>query len=80
MKNRYVINLKYQIKPRMIKRWFLKDKKVYDLIEHSKGECWHDPSYGNGDGEFLPFDDKKTVYSFNTYAEADIMRQELEKL
>ena len=42
----------YSIKPRMKKRWFRKDVKVFDLIKHIEGKYWSDPSYGNGGGDY----------------------------
>lgn len=64
----------------MKKRWFLNGIKVYDLLEHTKGQYWDDPSYGNGiDGEFRDFNKTETLYTFETFGEADVFKEELEK-
>ena len=62
----------------MKKRWFRKNVKVYDLIEHTKGEYWSDPSYGNGMGNYVDFNSEKVIYTFNTFAEAQTFKTELE--
>lgn len=41
---------KYSIKARFKKRWFKAPVMVYDIIEHF--QVWHDPSYGNGGGDY----------------------------
>ena len=43
---------RYEIEPRVEKRWFKENELVYDLIKYSEKEIWEDPSYGNGDGHF----------------------------
>lgn len=80
MKDTYIDRLGYYIKPRMKKRWFRSDIKVYDLIEKSEGEYWSNPSYGNGGGNFVPFDKEEVLYSFERFAEADKMKEELENI
>lgn len=80
MKDRYITNTAYYIKPRMKKRWFRSDIKVYDLIEKSDGEYWSDPSYGNGGGDYIPFEKETVLYSFKTFAEADKMKEELKNI
>lgn len=67
----------YSIKPRMKKRWFRKDVKVYDLIKHVEGKYWSDPSYGNGGGDYRPFKKDYIVYSFSSFAEAEQFKNEL---
>ena len=67
----------YSIKPRMKKRWFRKDVKVFDLIKHVEGEYWSDPSYGNGGGDYRPFSREGVVYSFSSFAEAEQFKNEL---
>ena len=34
--------IKYKIKPRLIKRWFRKDKLIFELIEVTRGLAWND--------------------------------------
>ena len=68
----------YSIKPRMKKRWFRKDVKVFDLIKHVEGEYWSDPSYGNGGGDYRPFKNDSVIYTFDTFAEAETFKTELE--
>ena len=67
----------YSIKPRMKKRWFRKDVKVFDLIKHVEGEYWSDPSYGNGMGNYVLFSREEVVYSFSSFAEAEQFKNEL---
>jgi hypothetical protein len=69
----------YSIKPRMKKRWFTRDIKVYDLIKYSKGERWNDPSYGNGMGNYIDYESEDVIYSFDTLMEAESFKHELEK-
>lgn len=42
--------LRYRVEPRSILTWKLKRKLVFDLFR--KDEYWHDPSYGNGGGDW----------------------------
>jgi len=79
MKDRVVEKITYSIKPRMKKRWFLNDIKVYDLFEEIEGERWSDPSYGNGGGDFIPFGITNKIYTFETYEDAEQFKKELEK-
>ena len=67
----------YSIKPRMKRRWFRKDVKVFDLIKHIEGEYWSDPSFGNGGGDYRPFSREEVVYSFSSFAEAEQFKKEL---
>lgn len=73
------IKVTYSIKPRMKKRWFLNDVKVYDLLKHTEGEYWSDNSFGNGGGSFEPFNKTETLYTFETFGEAEQFKNELEK-
>ena len=68
----------YSIKPRMKKRWFINDIKVYDLIKHVEGEYWSDSSYGNGGGDYIFFKNDSVIYTFGTFAEAETFKIELE--
>ena len=67
----------YSIKPRIKRRWFRKDVKVFDLIKHVEGEYWSDPSYGNGGGDYRPFNREEVVYSFSSFTEAEQFKKEL---
>ena len=78
MKTR-ITNLEYAIRPRMKKRWFGQDVKVYDLFELKEGLYWSDPTYGNGGGDYIDFDKEKIVYTFDSFAEADKFKEELTK-
>lgn len=69
----------YSIKPRMKKRGFLKDIKIYDLLKHTEGQYWSDSSYGNGGGSFEDFNKTETLYTFETFGEAEQFKKELEK-
>lgn len=74
-----IINkVQYHIKPRMKRRWFKEDIKVYDLIKYVEGAYWSDPSYGNGMGSYVDFNTEKVIYTFSTFAEAETFKKELE--
>ena len=44
--------MKYTVQPRSKWGFFTKSKIVFDL--HEKYEYWHDSSYGNGGGDWIP--------------------------
>lgn len=73
MKDNYIKSVEYSIKPRIKKYWFKKDSLVYDLIEHTKGERWCDPSYGNGGGNFIEYSTDVVISSFNNKEFAEDM-------
>lgn len=73
-----ITNLEYVIRPRMKKRFFGGDIKVYDLFELKAGKYWSDPTYGNGGGEYVDFEKEKVIYTFNTFAEAGKFKEELQ--
>lgn len=71
MKNTYITTAEYIIKPRVKKQWFRKDRVVYDLVLKSIGERWCDPSYGNGGGDYIPFEDEEVIHTCDTLVEAE---------
>ena len=73
-----ITSLEYTIKPRMKKRWFVGDIKVYDLFELKGGQYWSDPTYGNGGGDYIDFEKEEVMYTFDTFAEAETFKTELE--
>ena len=79
MKDRTVEKVTYTIKPRIKQKWFAEDEKVYDLFEREEGVKWVDPSYGNGGGNFMPFENTNKICTFKTYEEAETFKNELEK-
>lgn len=78
MKATIIYDTQYKIKPRIKKRWFRPNTKVYDLIKISKGYKWSDYSYGNGWGEYLHFEDSEIIETFNTLIEAESFKEEIE--
>lgn len=40
----------YTVKARISKPWFRKPEIVFEVIEHY--QHWHDPSHGNGGGDY----------------------------
>lgn len=72
-------NVSYSIVPRMKSRWFAKDTKVFDLIKEADVSYYSAFSFGNGADSFSPEKRiKTTVYTFDTYTEAETFKKELE--
>lgn len=67
----------YRIVPRIKKRWFISNIKVYDVIKYYTYKHWDDPSYGNGDGNYSYYDIEKLLGSFETFMEAKQFKKEL---
>lgn len=53
----------YKIEPRVKKRWFKENDLYYDLVKETEEPEWHDPSFGNGGGNFISAKKLKTVFS-----------------
>lgn len=73
--------MKYTIKarihrPNLYERIIKKQRHehiVFDLIEHYQE--WHDPTYGNGGGDYI--DRTKVVATYNSEVEAVLARRTL---
>lgn len=61
----------------MRKHWFKADVVVYDLLRVVNGQAWSDPSYGNGGGDYIPFEAKEVIYSFKTIKQALNFKKEI---
>lgn len=67
----------YKIVPRIKKRWFISDVKVYDVLKCYVDKYWSDSSYGNGGGKFIYYDREDLLGTFETFMEADQFKNEL---
>lgn len=79
MKDRYTTKVKYSIEPRFKKRWFRESILVYDLVGYKEGQYWSDPSYGNGLGNFVDFEDKVVLNTFTSLEDAEKTKNEFIK-
>lgn len=75
--DRYIKSRTYTVRPRMKTYWFKKDKKVYDIIELVKGEYYSDPSYGNGGGDYVPYEKESILYTCDNITEAETLKTEM---
>jgi len=56
----------YFIKPILVKRWFREPVVKYALCE--TGECWYDPSCGDGGGNWITY--TRVIYKYPSFSEA----------
>lgn len=82
MKLKNTETVKYFIKPRYKQILFgiFGEKKVYDLFKTETGSRWCDPSYGNGGGDFMDFEETSLIKTFDLFMDADTFKRELENV
>ena len=72
--------ISYKIKPRLIKRLFRKPKLIFELIEVEHCKRWIDPSFGNGQGDFIDFEKERTIFKSEDLEEIKNIKESLENL
>lgn len=69
-------NKTYNIEPRLTRKWFGifgKPLVVYDIV--MSWEYWHDPTYGNGGGDYVLA--SKYLCTMKTFCEAMVIVNKL---
>ena len=70
----------YKIKPRLIKRWFRNPKLIFELIEVEHCKRWIDPSFGNGQGDFIDVVEETVIFKSEDLKEVKNIKESLENI
>ena len=72
--------ISYKIKPRLIKRLFRKPKLIFELIEVEHCKRWIDPSFENGQGDFIDVVEETIIFKSEDLKEVKNIKESLENL